>query len=145
MQGERQHKAGGVLFNRLKAVVNDEAELYFRFFDTQLFPEYSALDEKSAKYCMKEFRNKSFSGSGTAIVRCLRSTINRVVELLEDNTLNERPEIVIVSDGDSNCKELTAEEFTKHKLRLHTFMIGRTNKGLVKVARDTGGVGIENL
>lgn len=145
MRGERAHKSGGILFNRLKAVLKEEAELYFCFFDTKLFEEHSALDAKSAKACMKKFRAKSFEGYGTNILRCLRSTIDRVVNLLESNTLNERPEIVIVTDGESNVSELTAEEFTKHKLRLHTFMVGATNKHLAQVARDTGGVGIDRL
>lgn len=145
MKGENAHKSGGVLLNRLKAVVKEEAELYFRFFDTSLFPEYSAVDTKSAKQCVKTFRDKAFSGGGTNIVRCLRQTIERVVELLDNKTLLEKPEIVIVTDGEDNCKDLSAEEFKAHKLRFHTFMVGKTNKHLAQVARDTGGVGVDRL
>ena len=143
--GERIYKAGGVLFNRLKAVLKGDAELYFRFFDTYLFDEYKATTEEEAKQALKTFRNKSFSGGGTWISNCLRGALSRIDSLLESEELSEKPELVIVTDGDDDIRDLTVEEFKDRNLRLHSFVVGGSNKKLTQLARDTGGVGVDKL
>ena len=146
MKGEPQHKSGGVLFNRLKAVISDDAELYFRFFDTQLKQEYHAHDKKSAKSIVDLFRNGSFAGGGTSITECVRDSITRINSLMENGDLSERPELVIVTDGEDDTRNLTADEFKENNLRLHSFMVGNSkNKHLTKLARDTGGIGVDKL
>ena len=139
------NKAGGVLFNRLKAVVKEEAQMYFRFFDTKLFKEHFAGDKTQARACMKLFKNSAYNGGGTDIPSCLREAVDRIQTLLKDGKVSERPELVIVTDGEDDVKELSPIEFTRHNLRLHVFNVGQTNKRLAQLARDTGGVGVENI
>ncbi len=139
------NKAGGVLFNRLKAVVKEEAQMYFRFFDTKLFKEHFAGNKTQARACMKLFSDSAYNGGGTDIPSCLRDSVDRIQELLQHGEVSERPELVIVTDGEDDVKELKPIEFTRHNLRLHVFNVGRTNKNLAQLARDTGGVGVENI
>ena len=139
------NKAGGVLFNRLKAVVKEEAQMYFRFFDTKLFKEHFAGNKTQARECMKLFKNSAYNGGGTDIPSCLRDAVDRIQELLQHGEVSERPELVIVTDGADDVKELKPIEFTRHNLRLHVFNVGETNKALAQLARDTGGVGVDNI
>ena len=103
------------------------------------------MDEASAKTAIKTFRDKSFGGGGTWIENCLRMTLERIDQLLETQELAEKPELVIVTDGDDKIKTLTASEFKSRNLRLHTFMVEGTNKKLTEIARESGGVGVDKL
>ena len=141
----RIYKAGGVLFNRLKAVLKGEAELYFRFFDTKLFDEFKATTPEEAKTAMRIFKNKSFQGGGTYIIGCLRDSIERIKELIDTEELAEKPELVIVTDGDDYTGELHEDEFKSIGLRLHSFIVESKNEHLTQVARATGGVGVDKL
>ena len=135
-------KAGGVLFNRLKAVVKEEAVMRFCFFDTKLFPEHVAETPEQARSIMDTFRKESNQGGGTDIDSCLRDAVDRVNYLCKDGTFSEKPELVIVTDGGDTIR-LQKSDFSKHNLKLHAFVVGATNKTLVKLARDTGGVASE--
>lgn len=143
MQGERIHKAGGVLMNRLRSVVKEDAQLYCRFFDTALHAEHKATTPQEALTLMDQFRNENFSGGGTRIARCALAANDRIQELLDSNELLERPELVIVTDGDDKVHELTKEGFDP--TRVHAFVVGNTNEQLLQFARDTGGVATGNL
>lgn len=143
MQGIRIHKAGGVLMNRLRCVVSGDAAVYCRFFDTDLYPEHFAGNKEQAVSLIERFRNENFSGGGTRIAYCARQANQRIEELLNKHELLTRPELVIVTDGDDRCRELSPMEF--HPTRVHAFIVGNTNKELVDFARATGGVGIAHL
>ena len=138
------NKAGGVLFNRLKSVVNEEAVMRFRFFDTELFPEHVAETPEQANSLMEKFKEGAYDGGGTSIDSCLKKTIKRVEELCADKTFSEKPEIVVVTDGEDRVK-LHKSDFSRHNLRLHAFIVGGTNKILAKLARDTGGVASQEI
>lgn len=140
--GQRIYKAGGVLFNRLKAVVAGEAQIFVRFFDSRLFEEHHADTPAAAKELMKRFQKENFSGGGTKIAKCARGALERIEEIEREGNLT-RPELVIVTDGEDNVSSLKREDFGQ--TRMHAFVVERSNAELVQLARETGGVGIEKL
>ena len=139
-------KACGILFNRLKAVVEGNAQVYFRFFDTHLSDEYSAHDEETAKEAMRTISKHGFSGGGTHIVESARTCLDRIRDIMESKEHDLAvPELIIVSDGIDNVSELSASEFMSVGTKMHALVLGYENKDLMDIARQTGGVGISNL
>ena len=137
-------KAGGVLFNRLKAVIKEEAVMRFRFFDTKLFPEHVAETPEQAREVMEVFKNGSYSGGGTDIDSCLKEAVERIETLCEDGTFSEKPELVIVTDGADRIY-LQKSDFSKYNLKLHAFVVAGENRVLAQLARDTGGVASQGI
>ncbi len=139
--GNRIYKAGGVLMNRLKAVIDGEAELYVRLFDTSLKQEYHAGTPAEAKELIKHFTEKNYSGGSTDISGCARSAQKRIEEIVSEGA-TYRPELVVITDGDDTIN-LTTKEFAGTKM--HAFVVETSNHTLCKVAQATGGVGINKL
>lgn len=139
--GQRIGKAGGVLMNRLKAVVEGEAEIFIRFFDSKLYEEHHAGTAKEAKDLIHQFTEKNFSGGSTNISGCAMEAQKRIEEIAKEKNL-ARPELVVVSDGEDNIS-LTTESL--HGTKLHAFVVERSNTALTELAIKTGGVGINNL
>jgi len=139
--GERIAKAGGVLMNRLKAVLSGEAQVFVRFFDSQLYEEHFASSATEAKELIRRFTEKNFSGGSTNISGCVREAQARIEEIVVEGR-TARPELVVVTDGDDRVS-LTTEELKGSKL--HAFVVECANKRLTDVAVQSGGVGINNL
>jgi len=140
-EGKRIFKAGGILMNRLKAVIAGEAELYVRLFDTQLKAEYHAGTPAEARELVRHFTTANYSGGSTDISSCARAARKRIDEIIAQGTTC-RPELVVITDGDDKIS-LTAKEFAGTKV--HAFVVETKNDALIKVAQATGGVGINNL
>jgi uncharacterized protein with von Willebrand factor type A (vWA) domain len=70
--GQRLFKAGGILMNRLKAVIDGDAELWFRWFDTGLKKEHYVETPEQARELIKLVAQGNYSGGGTAIANCVR-------------------------------------------------------------------------
>jgi|AntRauTorcE11897_2_1112592.scaffolds.fasta_scaffold07578_2 Mg-chelatase subunit ChlD len=138
---DRIQKAGGVLFNRLKAVVEGEAEIFVSFFDSRLKEQHEAADPAEAKKLMSKFGDENFSGGGTNISGCVREAHSRIEELVVERNLT-RPEIVVVTDGDDS---ITIGKDDIPATKVHAFVVGGSNSRLLELARETGGVGIDNL
>lgn len=141
MSGEKIHQAGGVLMNRLKAVVSGDAQVYARFFDTQLHEEHFAATPSEAKALIREFEENNFSGGGTEITESMKAAQKRIEALLQAGKMLTRPELVIVTDGQDNLSELHREDFGLTKV--HAFVIDNSRTELVEFARSTGGVGVQ--
>ena len=139
--GKRIFKAGGILMNRLKAVIEGGAELYVRFFDSSLKEEHHASTSKEAKELIKHFTEKNYSGGSTDISGCARSAQKRIEEIVADGA-TYRPELVVITDGDDQI-DLTTKDFAGTKL--HSFVVECSNKTLTDLAVKTGGVGVNNL
>ncbi len=139
--GQRIFKAGGVLMNRLKAVIEGEAELYVRLFDTSLKQEYHAGTPAEAKELIKHFTEKNYSGGSTDISGCARSAQKRIEEIVSAGA-TYRPELVVITDGDDTIN-LATKEFAGTKM--HAFVVETSNDALCKVAQATGGVGVNKL
>lgn len=143
MEGNKIHKAGGILMNRLKSVIKGDAQIYARFFDTDLYEEHKATNADEAKALVDMFNKENFSGGGTDIAGCLTMANKRIEELLDNNELLTRPELVVITDGESDIRSLIPRNF--HPTKVHAFVVEYSNQSLVKFARDTGGVGIDRL
>ena len=139
--GQRIAKAGGVLMNRLKAVVAGEAQMFVRFFDSRCYEEHFASTPAEAKEMIRRFEEHNFSGGSTNISGCAKEAQSRIEEIVAEGKLT-RPELVVVSDGDDSIS-LTVEDLCGTKL--HAFLVGGSNTRLLELARETGGVGIDNL
>lgn len=140
--GERIAKAGGVLLNRLKAVVAGEAEVYFRFFDGSPRQEHHAATPEEAKALMTQVMSRgNYSGGSTDIRAAVQAAATRINELITSGEQLYRPEICLVSDGEAavpNREDLGGA-------RLHVFNVECAQQELVELARSTGGVGIDRL
>lgn len=140
-RGQRIYKAGGILMNRLKAVISGEAEIFVRFFDSRLYEEHHASTANEAKELIKSFTEKNYSGGATDISECARAAQKRIEEIVAEGT-TYRPELVIITDGDDKIN-LIVKDFAGTKM--HAFMVECSNKALADLAVKTGGVGINKL
>lgn len=140
--GERIAKAGGVLLNRLKAVMAGEAEVYFRFFDGSPRQEHHAATPEEAKALMTQVMSRgNYSGGSTDIRAAVQAAATRINELITSGEQLYKPEICLVSDGEAavpNREDLGG-------VRLHVFNVECAQQELVELARSTGGVGIDRL
>lgn len=139
--GQRIFKAGGILMNRLKAVIEGEAELYVRLFDTSLKQEYNASTSAEAKELIRHFTEKNYSGGSTDISGCSRAAQKRIEEIIAAGA-TYRPELVVITDGDDSIN-LTIKDFQGTKM--HAFVVECNNTALTDLAIATGGVGINKL
>ena len=142
---ENINKACGILFNRLKAVVEGDAEVYFRFFDTKLSDEYFAGDEVAAKEAMKVIAEHAYHGGGTKITECAKECLKRIDEIMTERNDLAVPELIIISDGIDDVSGLSANDFEAIGTKLHAFIIEYDNEPLTEIARQTGGVGVNKL
>ena len=140
---KRVATAGGVLMNRLKAVITGDAQVYCRFFDSKLYTEHFAGTPEEARKLIKLFKDRNFHGGSTEIADCARKANERILEICKQDPTLTRPELVIVTDGDDDVHSLKLEQFVKTKV--HAFIVDRNNDDLVEFAKATGGVGIQNL
>jgi len=143
MRGKRIHVAGGVLMNRLKAVVKGEAEVFLRFFDGTVYDEYHASTPEEAQELIKRFERNNFSGGNTRIAKALKKVRDTIEEKMKENSVYVRPEIVIVTDGEDDVASLNAKEFKPTVV--HSVIVECENDDLTKFARATGGVTISRL
>jgi len=139
--GQRIFKAGGILMNRLKAVIAGEAELYVRLFDTSLKTEYHAGTPAEAKELIKHFTEKNYSGGSTDISGCAILAQKRIEEIIA-NGATYRPELVVITDGDDSIN-LKISDFKGTKM--HAFVVECSNTKLCELAKTTGGVGVEKM
>lgn len=140
--GQRIYKAGGILMNRLKAVIAGEAELYVRLFDTSLKEEHHASTPEEARALMKHFTERNFSGGETAIPACVKAAQARIDEIIAAGA-HYRPELCVITDGEDDTSGLTLRDLPGTKL--HAFMVECGNHGLAELARRSGGVAVEKM
>ena len=141
--GYRIAAACGIVFNRLRAVVEGKASLYLRFFSTELLEEHTVTTPEQARELLQVLKNQGvYEGNGTDISKCLIQTCLRIQQLVEEEANFVRPELVIISDG---CDEVTSSLEDLRSTTLHAFIIESTNSKLLTLARQSGGVGVDYL
>ncbi len=143
MEGRKHHKATGVVMNRLKAVVDGDAEVWVSVFDTEMSNPMHAGNAEEARELIKQFRHGNFRGGGTDIASAVKAAHAFIEEKMKAGEALWRPEVVVLTDEDSSTQGLRKSEVKG--TRVHGFAIERKNKPLVTFAKSTGGVGIENF
>ena len=138
MGGERYYKAGGVLMNRLKAVVKGEAELIWRLFDDRAYEEHYAKTVEDAYASLDFMRNKgNFNGGGTNFDVALQAAARSINANVEQHGYI-KPEIMIVTDGDGRTN------FKKNDLKgcvVHAVCVCQArNSSLLRLTQETGGI-----
>ncbi len=140
-QGERIYKLLAILMNRLRAVSRREAVLGYSFFDSQVHDEVMVTEVAEAQDEIRKLHYEFFMGDDTDINLALREGIRRIRTLIDDIDA-ERPELIIVTDGDHGInvkpKELKG-------IMLHVFIVEESNDDLVQLAKKTGGVALQRL
>ena len=143
MSGRKHHKATGVVMNRLKAVVDGDAEVWVSVFDTQMSEPSHATNAEEARGLIKQFRQGNFRGGGTDIATAVKAAHAFIEEKMKAGEALWRPEVVVLTDEDSSTQGLRKSDIKG--TRVHGFAIERKNPSLVAFAKSTGGVGIENF
>lgn len=138
--GQRIYKAGGIIMNRIKAVISGDAEIYIRMFDEELKTERHVITPEEGKEVMKYYTGRNYSGGGTAIANCAKLAKERIEEIINSGESLYRPELVIITDGDDNVDNLHCKDFKGTKV--HAFTVDNENNKLLEFAKSTGGVGI---
>jgi hypothetical protein len=133
-------RAAGVVVNRLRAVISGDAELYVRFFDSNLREEeFHADSPASARELIRVVsRPQQYLGGFTIFEATLAAASTRAEQILSSRGLRD-PEIVFVTDGAAPVPELSVLGGKK----LHVFQVGESeNLELSELARKSGGVGV---
>ena len=134
--GRRIGTAAAVLLNRLAAVQQGQAELYYTFFDENAYEERHVKTPADAEAAIAEVRSHNFSGGSTNIKGALHHAARRVRTLGGENG-GIRPEIMIVTDGghDFSIKPELFEGTV-----LHSILCEGKNDSLAFLSEETGGV-----
>ena len=140
-QGERIYKLIAILMNRLRAVMRGDAILGFSFFDSVVHEEVMVYEVPEAREAMQNLTYKFFLGDDTDINLAIREGVKRIEQVVTD-TEAERPELIIVSDGDHGIN-VRLEELKG--VILHAFIVEEVNDDLIKLARESGGVALQEL
>ena len=140
-QGERIYKLLAILMNRLRAVGRREAILGYSYFDSQVHEEVLVKEVADAREEIRRLQYDFFMGDDTDINLALREGIQRIRNLVDDINA-ERPELIIVTDGDHgiNVKPKELKGIT-----LHVFIVEEANDDLMQLAQKTGGVALQEL
>jgi hypothetical protein len=143
MGGERFWKAGGVVMNRLKGVLHGDAIVWVGVYDTRLKGVKYAETPEHARGMMREFSGGSFSGGGTDTGAAIKAAHAFIQTEMEKGRALWKPDIVVLTDEDASVTGVTATDIPG--TRVHGFAIGARNPKLVKLARSTGGIGIDDM
>lgn len=141
--GHRHYKASGVVMNRIKAVIDGDAEVYLAVFDDKMYDPSHAATPEEAKALMKRFMGKNFSGGSTDIAAAIRAAYDFIQEEMKNRDDIYRPEIVVLTDDDSSVSKLKKSDIPGTKV--HGFAMECRNQSLVDFCKSTGGVGFDNF
>jgi len=140
-QGERIYKMLAILMNRLRAVMRREAVLGYSFFDSDVHEEVMVNDIEEAQQEIRRLEYDFFMGDDTDINLALREGIRRIRTVVDDIEA-ERPELIIVTDGDHGINVKPQE---LKGIVLHVFIVEEHNQDLIQLAKKTGGVALQGL
>ena len=128
----KQTYVRAVLLNRLESVVDGKSELKFSLYETQRYNFEEVKDKKGAQKLYKDISLRRPRGGGTYIGNILQETIDEIHNIKGYHD----PEIMIVCDGDDH---VDPSKLDYKGVRINVVLLGTTNSGLEKVAKDTDG------
>ena len=118
-----------------------EAVLGYSFFDSQVHEEIMVDDIAEAQQEIRRLEYGFFMGDDTDINLALREGIKRIRTVVDDLEA-ERPELIIVTDGDHGINVKPQE---LKGIMLHVFIVEEHNDDLIQLAQKTGGVALQGL
>lgn len=133
-------RAAGVVLNRLQAVIDGDAEVYVRFFDSSLrAKEYHAKNIESARELMQVVSDPNqYIGDDTVFTSTLDRACTRVQTLMQLGHLKE-PELVFVTDGVATIPSVSVLKGVK----MHAVQVGEEEvTALSELARKSGGISV---
>jgi len=130
----KQTYVRAVLLNRLESVIDGKSELKFALYECERYEFSDVKTKKEARNLYKKISLRYPSGGGTYIGNILQETIDEIHA--DTVTGYHDPEIMIVCDGDDHVNPNTLDY---KDVRINVVLLGTTNEGLEKVAKDTGG------
>lgn len=92
----KQSYVRGILLKLLEDVVNDDMELTFYSYETNLYNKHVIKTEEEAKKLFKHINQRIPNGGGTNIGNCIQTLIDEVIA--DPELVN--PEVFIVCDGE---------------------------------------------
>ncbi len=116
MSGTKHYKATGIVLNRIKAVISEDAELWLSVFDTSMKEVHFASDPEEGKKLLDKFKSGNFSGGGTDIANSIKAAIEFINAEMEKKPFLYKPEIVIITDDDDSCQITKAERFASKRM-----------------------------
>lgn len=137
--GRRIALAGGVLVNRLMAVAEGDATLYWRFFDTRAHEAtYVASKEEAHKSIKSILEVGHYRGGGTNFDQAINAAVAHIESIRETTQDSAKPEIIMVTDGQCHC----SLKFKDLKgIKLHTALVsGSSAPGLPELSSESGGI-----
>lgn len=143
MKGKKHWKATGVVMNRLKAVLSDDAEVFVSVFDTTLGNVSRASTPDEGRSLIKSFAKGNFRGGGTEIAACVKAAHKYLEDLIDKGELLYRPEVCVLTDEDSSVQGVKKSDLPG--TTVHGFAMEVANPALVAFAKSTGGVGIDKF
>ncbi|MDP2656615.1 MAG: VWA domain-containing protein [bacterium] len=126
--GKRVVKAGGILLNRVKAVIRGEAELFLRLFDGSPHDLKEARNEQQGRELLDMIKNKgTYSGGSTNFSAAISQAVK---DINADKARFHRCDIIMVTDGDDSLG--THEPLGD--IKLHVFSVASENEALKNIA-----------
>lgn len=99
----RINMAAGILVNRLMAVAKGDANVYWRFFDTQVYDVKFADSKESSQESINQIlKTEQYSGGGTNFDVAINSAVEHI-ESLKETMKYAKPEIFMITDGGCSC------------------------------------------
>jgi len=143
-EGDKHWRMCGVVLNRLKAVIREDAVVYLSVFDVDIKDPASAETPEEARALIKRFQEKyNYTGGGTDIAAAIRSAYRWIEEKMEEGEMYARPEIVVLTDNDTSIEGLHKDEIPG--VTVHGFAFESSNPSLITFCESTGGVGMNNF
>ncbi len=128
-----------VLLNRLRAVSEGDAELYYRMFDIAAYEQNAVKNFSDAQRAMAALQENNFAGGDTKIAVALNTGVESIRKLVAQSHLRQ-PDLVLVTDG-KDAVNLPPDFF--NGIVLHLVLLNGSNPALEKLAEGTGGAVIK--
>ena len=127
-------KAGGILLNRVKAVIRGEAEIYLRLYEGAPHERMQALNPEEGRKLLEFIRDEGIYGGGSTNHA---GAIDAALEdIARESEKFHRCDIVLVTDGDSGNTQMNCQF---GGVRLHVFSVAKNNPRLRKLTANSGG------
>jgi len=141
--GSRIASAAGILINRLMAVTEGDAEVYWRFFDTRCHAVNIAKTKDEAYESIRTVLNEgAYNGGGTNFDEAIKTSVEHIKELqITSGNQLVKPEIFLVTDGECSCRTTVKD---LQGIKLHSALVYHTQEEeLRNITVQSGGAYLE--